>query len=69
MSKEILPLEYKVTMKDGTTLYEGFNLPMVVKTYARVDADKRYERRGEEEWKVKFYKPEANAFDTPKVFK
>lgn len=69
MSKEIRPTEYKIITKANIVLYEGFDVKLAVKAYADASASKRLERRGEDEWKVKFYKPENNEFFKPKVFR
>jgi len=69
MSKEVLPIEYKIITKTGIVLYEGFETKLAVKAYSDLSADKQYQRRGEDEWKLKFYKPENNEFFKPKTFK
>jgi|688.fasta_scaffold33896_10 hypothetical protein len=69
MSKEILPIEYKIITKNDIVLYEGFDLKLAVRAYADVSSFKQLERRSEDEWKVKFYKPENNEFFKPKVFR
>lgn len=69
MSKEIKPIEYKIITKNDVVLYEGFDVKLAVRVYSDASASKRLERRGEDEWKVKFYKPENNEFFKPKVFR
>jgi hypothetical protein len=55
--KEYTQTEFKITTKEGTILYEGFERMMAVKSFARVDAQTQYERRGNNDWECKFYKP------------
>jgi len=69
MSKEIKPIEYKIITKNDVVLYEGFDVKLAVRAYSDASASKRLERRGEDEWKVKFYKPENNEFFKPKIFR
>jgi hypothetical protein len=69
MSKELKPVEYKITTKADVVLYEGFDIKLAVRAYSDLSADKRFERRGDDEWKLKFYKPENNEFFKPKVFR
>lgn len=57
MSKEIEATEFRITTENGTILYEGFERIMAVKSFARMDAQNQYERRGNADWKCKFYKP------------
>lgn len=59
--KESNPTEFKITTKEGTILYEGFERMMAVKSFARVDAQTQYERRGNGVWECKFYKPTINS--------
>ena len=48
MSKEILPIEYKIITKNDSVLYEGFDLKLAVRAYADVSSFKQLERRGED---------------------
>ena len=57
MSKELNPTEFKVTTKEESILYQGFEIVMFVKSFSRIDAQNQYERKGIDEWKCKFYKP------------
>jgi hypothetical protein len=57
MGKETELTEFRITTINGTVLYEGFERIMAVKSFARIDAQNQYERRGNDDWKCKFYKP------------
>lgn len=69
MSKSTSEVEFRVTTKDDTVLYEGFERVMAVKSYGRIDAQKQYERKDNDEWKVKFYKPENSIYVKAKIFR
>jgi len=57
MSKEIEPTEFKVVTKNDVIVYEGFDRKLAVKAYYDKVTDRQFERTGDNEWKLKFYKP------------
>lgn len=59
MSKEREPIEFKVVTKTDIIVYEGFDRKLVVMAYYDKSTDRQFERRGSNEWILKFYKPDG----------